>query len=105
MGAILVLALLGMLLIGDWRKAPRRKWHATPRRTASHVVERTPEPESMDRYFTAAVLAGVIDKAHYRAKMAALAATTGCCVDADVAATVIMHAGAVRMITVAREPG
>lgn len=126
MGAILVIVLLAMLLFGDRVVLPRRKREA---RTAPKVVEATPDPESMERYFTAAVLAGVIDKAHYQARMAALAATTEQHVDDDVPRTVtdprlraavrlarrgteagelvrllgITHADAVRMIIVARE--
>lgn len=76
MAAILVIVLLGLLLLGDRVKLPRRtrKYHRNP--AASKVVEATPDPEYMDRYFTAAVLADVIDKEHYRARMEALAATT-----------------------------
>lgn len=128
MGAILIIVLLGLLLIGDWRKVPRARRFA-PKRTAPAVVEATADPESMDRYFTAAVLAGVIDKAHYRAKMAALAATTELHPDTGAPSTIsdpklraavrlarqgtrardlvrllgITHSDAVRMIILARE--
>ena len=129
MAAILVIVLLGLLLLGDHVKLPRRKrkYHRKP--TAPKVVEATPDPESMGRYFTAAVLDGMIDKGHYRARMEALAATTGLYVEEDVPSTVtdprlraavrlamrgteagelvrllgISHADAVRMIIVAQE--
>jgi hypothetical protein len=129
MGAILVIVLLAMLLFGDRVVLPRRKWEARPGRRVPKVVERTPDSESMERYLTAAVMAGVIDKAHYRARMAALAASTEQHADDDVPRTVtdprlraavrlarrgseagelvrllgITHADAVRMIIVARE--
>lgn len=129
MGAILVIVLLGLLLAGDWLKFPRRASKTAPSKTAPKVVEARPDSESMDRYFTSAVVAGVIGKAHYRARMAALAATTGLYVEEDVPTTVtdprlraavrlarqgseadelvrllgITHADAVRMIIVARE--
>lgn len=129
MGAILVVVLLGLLLAGDRLKFPRRASKAAPNKTVRKVVDARPDPESMDRYFTAAVVAGVIDKAHYRARMAALAATTDLYVDEAIPSTVtdarlraavrlarqgseadelvrllgITHADAVRMIIVARE--
>lgn len=85
MGAILVIVLLGLLLLGDlWKWPPgKRRYHRNPPartsapKSAPKVVEATPDPESMDRYLTAAVLAGMIDKTHYRTRMAELAATTG----------------------------
>ena len=129
MGAILVIVLLGLLFLGDRLKFPRRARTSAPKPIAARVVEARPDPESMDRYFTAAVLDGVVDKAHYRARMAALAATTDLYVDDATPTTMtdprlqaavrlarqgteadelvrlfgITHADAVRVIIVARE--
>ena len=107
MGAIVVVVLLGLLFFGDRLRFPHRARKSASTPIAPRVVEARPDPESMDRYFTAAVLGGVIDKVHYRARMAALAATTDLYVDGAMPTTVrllgITHADAVRVIIVARE--